>query len=181
MIRTLRAFFLARALREKILLAALAAVVAALWLVNLTGRAVRFRTEQQRTSAALVQQSRWLADKPKVEGAARQAASHLDPAQTLDTPRLLAMVNTLAHDSGLHTAIGEPQDTSSADGQFKVHTLQFNVTKADWSALKNFYLALQKHAPYIGIEQFAVQADRANPALLNATMKVSSVEIAHGG
>ena len=181
MIRTIRAYFLSRLLREKILLVALAAVLAVLWLSNVFGRAAKFVSDQKHLSFSLAQQSRWLADRPKVENAAKQAAGRLDPAQTLDTPRLLAVVNSLARDAGLHTAIGEPQDASSADGQFKVHTLQFNVTKVDWSALKTFYVALQKHAPYIGIEQFTLQSDRANPALLNATMKVSSIEIAHGG
>jgi hypothetical protein len=47
----------------------------------------------------------------------------------------------------------------------------------DWGALKTFYLALGKRSPYIGIEQFSVQVDRANPALLNASFQISSVEI----
>jgi hypothetical protein len=67
--------------------------------------------------------------------------------------------------------------------QFSVHTLQFTVNKVDYPSLVAFYLALQQKAPYIGVEQFIVQADKAMAEKgvsdsLNATMKISSVEIA---
>ena len=51
------------------------------------------------------------------------------------------------------------------------------MTKVDWATLKQFYLELSKRSPYIGIEQFSMQVDRANPALLNANFQISSVEI----
>ena len=60
-----------------------------------------------------------------------------------------------------------------------MHTVQFNLLKMDWDGLKRFYLELTKRSPYIGIEQFSLQAERANPAVLNASLRVSSVEIVH--
>jgi hypothetical protein len=180
MIRTLRAVFFAFVLRERILLVALAIIVAAVWASHFGGRARRFVSEARRTGAALAQQSAILAGRSASADAARQAASSLDPAKTLDGTRLLATVAAMARDAGLRSsAIGEPQDVSN--GQFAVHTLQFNVSKTDWASLKSFYMALQQRSPYIGIEQFAVQADRANAALLNVSMKLSSIEIVGGG
>ena len=180
MIRTLRAFFLARLLREKILLVALALIVVGLWLSHLSGRVIRFWREEQHTTFALAQQNHWLSSRRRVEDAARQAASHFDPAKTLDSTQLLAAISAIANDTGLKSyTSGESQDISN--GQFSVHTLQFTVTKVEWGTLKGFYYALQRRSPYIGFgQQFAIVADRANPVLLNATMKVSSVEIAHG-
>ena len=58
-----------------------------------------------------------------------------------------------------------------------MHTVQFNLQKSDWDTLKRFYLELTKRSPYIGIEQFSLTADRASPAQLNASLRVSSVEI----
>lgn len=96
--------------------------------------------------------------------------------RTLDTTKLLAEVSAIAGEAGLkNTTSGEAKDVSS--GQFAVHTLQFNVTKVDWGTLKGFYLALGKQSPYIGIEQFSIQVDRANPSLLSANFQISSVEI----
>jgi hypothetical protein len=55
--------------------------------------------------------------------------------------------------------------------------MQFNVSKVDWGTLKQFYLSLSKRSPYIGIEEYTMQVDRANPTLLTANFQLSSVEI----
>ena len=177
MIRTLRALFLARLLREKVLLVALALVVAALWLSNLAGRAAVFLVEERHTTVSLADQAKWLAHRNSVEKGAQDAARAFKPEQTLDSTRLLAAIQDLATGSGLqHSYTAQPEDAST--GQFSVHTLQFTVNKVEWHSLVKFYTALQKRAPYIGVEQFSIIADKANPVLLTATMKISSVEIA---
>ena len=178
MIRTLRVYFLARALREKLLLVAFAILIALTWASGFETRAVRFKKEQHSTSMGLKEQALWLADKDNIEKGATTAASKLDASRTLDGTRLLAEMTAMANETGLrNTVTGDPQQESN--GQFAIHTLQFSVSKADWDSLKSFYLELEKHSPYIGIEQFQVRADPTNPALLNASMKVSSGEIAH--
>ncbi len=178
MIRTLRAFFLARLLREKILLVALVLILAVLWLSNWGGRLGHFLSVTHETTVALKQQQHWLSNRVKVENSTRKAAGRFDPTKTLDSTRLLAAVSSLANDAGLRNSTsGESQDISN--GPFSVHTLQFTVTKVDWASLNTFYASLQQRSPYIGIEQFALMVDRANPLMLNASMKVSSVEIAH--
>lgn len=177
MIRTLRVFFLARYFREKLLLAGFAVLAAAVWLSSLAGRTSRFVREAHATRGALEEQALWLSNRAKIEASAQAAASQLDAVRTLDATRLLAEVAAIAADAGLkNTTSGESQDESN--GQFSVHTLRFNVTRADWDSIKGFYLALQKRSPYIGIEQFSLQADRSNAALLNASLRISSVEIA---
>ncbi len=61
--------------------------------------------------------------------------------------------------------------------QFSVNTVQVAVRNADLQSLLNFYGELEKRAPYIGLEQFSLTANPANPSQLNAVMRVSSVEI----
>ena len=176
MIRSLRAFFLARHLREKLLLAGFVLMVAAVWLSSLGSRTSRFVRVARTTTVNLKEQSLWLSRRAAIEQSAQSAASRLDPVRTLDTTRLLAEVSAIAGEAGLkNTTSGESKDASV--GQFSVHALQFNVTKVDWGTLKQFYLALSKRSPYIGIEQFSLQVDRANPTLLNANFQISSVEI----
>jgi hypothetical protein len=177
MIRTLRTYFLARLFREKLLLTAFAVLAAAIWFQSLAKRTARFVREVHTTTANLDEQSIWLSNRDKIEAQARAAASQLDAVRTLDATRLLAEVAAMAGEAGLkNTTSGESQDQSN--GQFSVHTLRFNVTRADWDSIKTFYLALQKRSPYIGIEQFSLQSDRANSTLLNASIRISSVEIA---
>jgi hypothetical protein len=176
MIKNLRAFFLARHLREKLLLFAFALAAAAIWLSSLSGRAGRFIRGVRTTTDTLAEQATWLSNRALVDKAAADAASRLEPARTLDTTRLIAEVSAIASEAGLtNTTSGDPNDLRS--GQFAVHTLRFNVSKVDWASLKAFYVALGKRSPYIGIEQCTIQVDRANPAQLTASFQISSVEV----
>lgn len=151
-------------------------IVAVLWLSNFLGRTAHWYHSVGQTSFVLKDQAHWLSNRPGIEAQAQAAAGKLDAVRTLDGTRLLAEVTAIANDSGLkgYTS-GEAKDAPI--GQFSVHTLQFNVSKVDWATLKQFYLSLSKRSPYIGIEQYAMQVDRANPSLLSANFQISSVEI----
>lgn len=176
MIRSLRAYFLTRHLREKLLLTGLVLVAAAIWISSLSGRTGRFIRSVRTTNETLAEQTLWLSNRAAIEASAQASASRLDPVRTLDTTRLVAEVSSIAAESGLkNTTGGDPKDASS--GQFSIHTLHFNVTKVDWGTLKQFYLSLSKRSPYIGIEQFSMQVDRANPTLLSADFQISSIEV----
>ena len=113
MIRTLRAFFLGRLLREKLLLVAFALLGVLMWLSDTSKRLRAFWREQHTTTVALADQQRWLDNRKVLENAAQKAASRLDPAQTLDGTRLLAAVGTLAAEAGLrNTSSGTPTGQS---------------------------------------------------------------------
>jgi len=173
--KRLKAYFLRRLFREKVLLVAIAVLVAGTVLSAVGRRAAAFWRTQRATTAALAEQSMWLAQRATIEAGAQQAVKNLDPARTLDDTRLVGELNALARSHGLRFTNDTPQTVST--GQFAVHTVQFNLQKADWDALKRFYLELAQRSPYIGIEQFSLQAERASPAQLNASLRVSSVEI----
>ena len=165
MIRTLRAYFFRRHLREKLLIAALVLLVALLWLSSLGGRAGRFFTDERETSMKLAEQKQWLAHRSVIQQNAAKAAAIFDPSRTLDSTQLLAAVNAIAHDAGLNSTTSGEDVQDISNGQFAVHSLQFNITRADWASLTTFYVALQQRAPYIGVEQFQLARDRANPFL----------------
>jgi predicted RNA polymerase sigma factor len=173
--RTLKTYFLARLLREKLLLVTIAALVALTVLSSFGKRAAAFWRTQHATSVALADQTEWLRNRPVIEAGAQQAVKNLDPARTLDDTRLVGELNALARSQAMRFTNDTPQTVRS--GQFAVHTVQFNLQKSDWETLKRFYLELTKRSPYIGIEQFSLTADRASPAQLNASLRVSSVEI----
>ena len=176
MIRNLRASFLSCLFREKVLITAFLVMAAAVWLFSVAGRVSKFSRAIRVTTLSLNEQKLYLSNRAAIESQAEAAAGKLDAVRTLDATRLLAEVSAIANDIDLkNTTIGAPKDVST--GQFSVHTLEFNVSKVDWATLKQFYLALSKRSPYIGIEQYTMQSDKANPALLNASFQISSVEI----
>jgi hypothetical protein len=147
-----------------------------MWLSSFSKRFGAFWREQHSTTVALADQQRWLDNRKTLEDAAQKAAGRLDASQTLDGTRLLAAVNALASEAGLRNT-SSTGATDQSNGQVSIHTLPYRINRADWESLKKFYVALSARSPYIGIERFTLNADRANPAQLNLDLTVTSVEI----
>jgi len=174
--RALKAFFLSRLLREKLMLVTFVALGAVMWLANFSGRASRSWMAYRATRNELVQEKQWLGSRESIESAAVEAVKNLDPSQTLDDTRLVGELSALAREHNLKFTNDTPQTERSAN--FAVHTVQVTLPRADWDVLKKFYFNLARRSPYIGITQFSLASDRAsNGALLNASLRVSSVEI----
>jgi hypothetical protein len=172
MILTLRAFFLSRLLREKLLLVAFAVLGVLMWFSSFSRRAGLFWRQQRATTVELAEQKQWLTNRGAIEAAAQKAAGNLDAVRTLDATRLYAEIDKLARDAGLTPGLGEQRDETA--GQFAVHSLQVTIAKADWEPLRKFYLSLQARSPYIGIEQFTIRSQGNAHA---ASLRVSSIEI----
>lgn len=179
MIRNLRAFFLSRLLREKLLLVAFIGLGMLWWLSSFGAQVGRFWRAQGATTAALKEQAVWITNRGFVDAAAQKAASRLVPEKTLDGTRLVDAVNQAAAEAGLkNNQYNSMVGTDETNGQFTIHSLTYTVTGATYEMLLKFYLNLQKRAPYIGIGSFNLTSTAANPALLNLSLKISSVEVA---
>lgn len=178
MIRSFRAFFLSRALREKLLLVAFIAIGLFWWLSSYTTRASTFWRDQRATRARLAEQAEWIRNRTKIEENAHNAAAKLDPTKTLNAIQLATALNQLANEAGLGRSAqlsGTPVTTKS--GQFAIHTATYVIRGAEWEALVKFYEALQKRSPYIAIDQFNLAAAPNNPSQLTLSLKAESVEI----
>jgi hypothetical protein len=178
MIRALRAYFLTRLLREKILLLGFILIGTVWWVSAFSSRSNTFWREQRRTTLDLKEQQLYLERKDQIEADAQKAASRLEPAKTLDGIRLASAVSQAAYDAGLRNNYGSNPLPPQTNGQFTIHSINFQVNNADYEMLERFYLNLHKRAPYIGIEQFTLRAPNPNDASkLTLILRVSSVEI----
>lgn len=180
MIRRLRFLFLGRLLREKLLLIAFLLLGVLWWLSALGARASGFWREQRLTTAALREQAMYLSNRGLIEEEARKAASQFDRAKTLDGVRLVSAINQAAAEAGLRdkyrtSLVGSPQ----SNGQFAINAASCDVVNAPYEAVQKFYQLLQQRAPYIGIDQFVLSANRTNPSQLSLRVRVQSFEIAH--
>lgn len=177
--KAIKAFFLTRLLREKVLLLSFVLIALGVWGSSFLTRGTVFLREVRTMSGDLAEQNVWLTRRQSIENAAKQAIGRLEPGRTLDSTKLLAEVNKIASEAGLtsNTSVEDTRSEAEPSGQFTVHSLRFTVRKADYGTLVKFYSELQKRTPYIGLEQFALQADRANPTQLSAVLKVTSVEV----
>lgn len=175
--KALKAWFLNLAARERLLLAVFLVLALAAWLTSFSGRAGAFVRSYRTTSSDLEEHALWLGRRSLIESDAQKAIAKLDPAQTLDGTKLTAEVTRLAALAGLTSNVQVDDTRNDASSQFIVHTLRFSVRKADYVSLVRFYQELQKRSPYIGLEQFALQADPGSAATLTATLRISSVEV----
>jgi hypothetical protein len=174
----MRAFFLSRALREKMLLVVFVALGAAIWASSVGERFAATTTAVRGTSTDLAEQQLWLERRLAIEEEAATAVANLDPSRTYNGVRLSAELSAIAGATGIGGSASSEGLRTERTPQFAVHTLQFTLRRVSWENLLQFYGRLSERAPYISIEQFSLAADRTNPALLNATLRVSSVEIA---
>jgi len=173
----MKAFFLSRLLREKILMLGFVLIAALIWLSGVSDRvSVQWKASQV-TSTDLDVQRRWLLQKERIEREAQLAIENLDPSKSLDSVRLQGELNSLARAAGL-TNYDVSDSRTSRTTQFAVHSVQFSARNADIAKLIQFYQTLSQRAPYLGLEQFALASNRANPSQLTASWRVTSVEIA---
>src|SRR5215218_510986 len=142
--RALKAFFLTRLLREKLMLVLFVALGAVMWLANFSGRGSRAWVEYRTTRNELAQQHQWLTSRDAIEAAAVQAVKNLDPAQTLDDTRLVGELQTLAREHSLKFNNDAPQTERTSN--FAVHTVQVTMPRADWEVLYSFYVAVAKRS-----------------------------------
>lgn len=179
MIRSLRAFFLSRALREKLLLLAFIAIGLLWWLSSFGDRAAAFWRQQRATGSSLTEQAEWIRNKSNIEQNASTAAAKLDPTKTLNANQLATTLQQLANDAGIrnHGLNGSPTTSRSADGQFAIHTVNYTIRGAEWAAIYKFYQDLQQRAPYIAVDLFNLMAAPSNPAQLTLGLRAESVEI----
>ncbi|MEI6467776.1 MAG: hypothetical protein WCQ89_23855, partial [Verrucomicrobiota bacterium] len=106
MIRTLRASFLSRLLREKMLLLGLLLIAVLWWLAAFSGQIATFWKQQRSTTTTLAEQKQWLVNRAPIEAAAQKAAARLEPGKTLDQTRLVNALNQAAFEAGLRNNYG---------------------------------------------------------------------------
>lgn len=173
----MKAYFLSRQLREKVLLAALVLIGAAIWGSNLAQRASTQWRQFRQTSTDLRVQRMWLERQGEIEAAAAAAIANLDSSRTYNELRLSAELSRIANATGLGANASSEPGRTERTSQMAMHTLSFSLRRIQWDQFLRFYEELSKRAPYIHIQEFAIVADRSG-AQLDARLVVSSVEIA---
>ena len=146
------------------------------WLSAASGH-LRTRWADWRTTRGdLGAQQLWLDRQKELEAGANAAVRNLDPARTLDATKLVATVTSLATGASLTPAIDTP--VTQRTPQFALHTIKVTFRRATLPTLLNFYDELSKQAPYLNLEQIALQTERTGgPGLLNANLQISATQI----
>lgn len=171
----MRRFFLSRTGREQGLMLAFAALAAVAWALGAADRA-KIRSQDWRLSRAESEaQQLWLDREAVITARAVAATQQLDPAKTLNGPRLVAELNTLATAAGLSAEVTGLRTEMA--GRFAFHAVQVSFRRVELAALVRFYAELAQRSPYLGLEQVSLAVDRGNPGQLNVTLRVVAAEL----
>lgn len=171
----MKSFFETRTQREKILILFMMAVGVFIWSSFFFERYSALMTERRVLTQTVEEQRLWLAQSESIRASIEQGMQNLDPSRTLNATQLSGEVGSLAREAGLRPAITTPRTTGG--DVFSNNTLTVSANKSDLDSLISFTEALQDRAPYIGIEQVIITADRSNPMLLDVRYDISSVEV----
>jgi len=171
----MKAWFVAKLLREKLLVIGLVLLASIIWLSAATSHLSKARLAFKAAGAELTTQSYWLDNRSTIEGAAAEAAKNLDSTKTKDATFLVAEVMAMAKRAGLAVNTEPPRTLGSA--QFAVHTVLVSSRRADMGSVLRFYEELSSRAPYLGLEELSIQGDRGAPGMLNLNLRIASVEL----
>lgn len=168
----MKKFFNSRLLRERLLLLAFALIGATWWGAELVTRVRdQVRVWHSAKEDAKVQRL-WLEQGASVSARTAEMARRLDAAQTMNAAQAFAEVSRLAQ--GLPLELGA-QRTDRTD-TFSLHSVQVTFRRVDMAGLLRFYEGVMSRAPYVGIDQCTISADRATPGMVNAVFRVYAVE-----
>ncbi|MSU47862.1 MAG: hypothetical protein EXS37_02000 [Opitutus sp.] len=177
MILSIRAFFLSRALREKLLMVAFVTIGAVWWLSAFSTRTGKLWRDQRSTTTRLAEQAQWIKNKGAIDATMAKATGRLDPAKTLNGNQLVTTVAQLANEAGLKQTSTNGNAVNTTIGQVALHSVEYTIRNVEWEPLGKFYKALLQRSPYIGVERFVLNSALNNGAQLTLVLKVVSVEI----
>lgn len=168
----MKAFYNTKLLRERVLMLVFVAIGVLWWGTALIGRIGRNVEGWHAVGVDKRTQQAWLAKGAAISGRTEQVASKLERSKAMNAAQAFAEVSRLA--AGLPLEISG-QRTEPTDN-FYLHSLQVRFGRTDMASLIRFYEGLVARAPYLGIEQCTISAERASPGQINAVFRIYSVE-----
>ncbi len=174
-----KAWFLSRILREKLLVLALVVTGAVIWLSSASDHLKAKLGAFRRAEQTLATQQVWINAAPQIKEAAEAAVKNLDPSKTYNSTFLVSEILGIANRAGLTVNTDPPQTERSP--QFSLHTIRVRANRVDIASLLRFYQEIASKSPYIALKSVDLQGDRSNPGMVGATIYVQSVELVREG
>jgi hypothetical protein len=168
----MRNFYNGKSLRERLLMLGFLVIGVLWWGSDLAGRVRNHVGVWGATAEDGKAQLLWQAQAGVIAARTAQAAGKLDAARTMNATQAFAEVSRLVQ--GLPHEMGA-QRTDRTDN-FAIHSLQVTFRRVDLAGLVRFYEGVASRAPYVGIDQCTISADRSTPGMVNAQFRVYSVE-----
>lgn len=170
-----RAWFLARTVRERVIVLLFVGAIVAIWGSSLLGRLGGSFHSFSDTGSKLKMQELMLAQRPVVDAELSKLLQRMEPTHTLSATRLNAELAGIGARLQLNPEI-PPARTEQVD-RFLSHATEVLIRRASYEKLVEFASEISGRSPYLNLEQIQIIADRSNPALLDARFRITAVEL----
>jgi hypothetical protein len=157
----MKAFFLTRHIREKILILALILGGVGYWGTSLFGRASAELANTKKLEADLKEQQDWIARKDQVEQHLQDQVKQLDPKQAGKVGTVISAIEAILTDLQIDlTSMPTPAPpTTVRSTLMTVSTQKITLNNIGMQDLLSIYRALSKLAPFVDIESMTIQVN----------------------
>lgn len=161
--------------RERVMLLAFIIVCLLIWASSLSKRWEASGEVLREARKTVKQQEIWLKSEPLFQAQLEQTLARLDADKMLNGRELTALVDSYAREHQLKHDIGALQDKKGSVYSRATITVSFrNISLKD---LVELQLHLDKQRPYVAVEGMAITANRTDPRLLNAKLRLTSLSV----
>ncbi|RME69674.1 MAG: hypothetical protein D6781_08075 [Verrucomicrobia bacterium] len=171
----LRPFFLARTRREKVFFTVFLIVLVLVWTTSFLGRLKAFNLERQVVLADARNQAQWLENRESIEAGYEDALALLQTARLPTRNEVMAQIQELIKKYQFNPFTLNPPTTTTRQNLL-FHTYTISFPRAEWDKLSAFHDELATALPTVNLEQLTLIADRRNPALINARLRLVAIE-----
>jgi hypothetical protein len=159
----MKAYFLSRHIREKMLILGLVIIAIAFWLPSLIGRTNQLLAEKKLAESKIAEQQPWLDRRDEIDAEEAAAVNKLKPELSFDKLKLTSEITKMAEAASVNPApiIGAATSSKATSRQLSISSIRVTLNNVDMPTLVSFYRELAKRSPYISISDCTITVRQA--------------------
>jgi hypothetical protein len=177
LLRFIRTWYEKMSLRERVMFLAFVWGIVLIWFIVLAHQLAKLRDAVHATQHDTQNQKLVLDQEQVISTKLSQMLSKFDKANVINASQLFGLVAQFAKDSNLPNAQVTQQHVGQTSDIFKVNTVNVHFVNASLHDLVLFASRIEDRTPYLAIDDMSLTPNPINPTLLEATMRVSSLEL----
>jgi len=177
LLRLIKNWYQKMSLRERLMLIAFVWVFVLGWFGILTRKLGSLHTDINAVRHTLTNQSLVLSQQQTIHDNLGQILGRFDKANTIPAQQLFQMVAEFAKDSNLPNPSVQLQRVAQTSDIFKINTVTVHFSGASIHDLVDFASKIEDKTPYLAIDDMSLTPNPIRPDQLEASMRVSSLEL----
>jgi Tfp pilus assembly protein PilO len=178
LLRLIQTWYEKMSLRERTMLLAFVWIIILGWFGIVYRQLKTLHTEVNEVEHTLKDQTIVLNQRQTISDQLGQMLTRFDKANTIKSNDLFALVAQYASDSNLvNPSVAQQHVGQAASDIFKINTVSVHFAAASLHDLVHFASKIEARTPYLAIDDLSLTPNLINPLQLDATMRVSSLEL----